>query len=242
MDCSIIVTSRNSAGTIRRVLESAIQQSMPAELIVVDNFSTDGTREIAEAYGARVVSAGDERSRQRNEGARASSGDWLLFVDADMIMSSDVVLSCLTECQKAGAEAAIIPQFAEGYGLLAKARAFEKACYVNDEYLEAPRFFSRRLFQSVEGYDPNLNAAEDWDIAARVKAQNGIVTRSTGKLVHLDGYISLREVFRKMRYYTPSLLTYKKKHPQLAARQMSLLRPAWWRQLGRLMRRPNHDE
>jgi glycosyltransferase involved in cell wall biosynthesis len=238
MSCSIVVTTRNSAETLRPVLESAMRQTMPAELIVVDNYSSDGTLEIAEECGARVICAGDERSRQRNVGAKASTGDWLLFVDADMIMSSDLVSSCVSECLKVGAEAAIVPQFAEGYGFLAKARAFEKACYVNDKYLEAPRFFSRQLFHSIGGYDPNLTAAEDWDIGARISAQGVAVTRSTGQLVHLDGYIRLSEVFRKMQYYSPSLLAYRAKHPHLASRQMSPLRSAWWRQLGRLVRRP----
>jgi glycosyltransferase involved in cell wall biosynthesis len=120
--CSIIVTTRNSARTIRQVLQSATRQTLSAELIVVDNFSSDGTPEIAKTYGAKLVSAGDERSRQRNEGASISTGDWLLFIDADMIMSPDVVLSCVTGCLKAQADAAIVPQFAEGQGFLAKAR------------------------------------------------------------------------------------------------------------------------
>jgi glycosyltransferase involved in cell wall biosynthesis len=239
MDCSVVVTTRNSARTIRAVLESAVRQTMPAEIIVVDNFSTDSTREIAHACGAKVITAGDERSRQRNEGANMSTGNWLLFVDADMIMSSDLVRSCISQCENKGAEAAIIPQLAEGYGFFAKARAYEKETYLNDEYIEAPRFFSRALFFKIGGYDPDLIAGEDWDIAARIKEQRAVIARSEGQLIHLDGYIRPSEVFRKMQYYSPSLLRYRAKHPELASRQMSPLRAAWWRQSGRLMRRPD---
>jgi hypothetical protein len=65
-----------------------------------------------------------------------------------------------------------------------------------------------------------------------------VVVRTEGRLVHLDGHIGLGEVFRKMQYYSPSLLAYKAKHPALASRQMSPLRTAWWRHWVRLIRRP----
>jgi glycosyltransferase involved in cell wall biosynthesis len=238
VSCSIIVTTRNSAATIHRVLKSALQQTIASEVVVVDNFSTDVTAEIARSLGAKVFQVAGERSFQRNAGAKLATGDWLLFVDADMVLSPDVVQSSFTECSKTGADAAVIPQSAEGYGFLAKARAFEKACYVGDDFLEAPRFFSRDLFEQIGGYDPNLVAAEDWDIAARVHAQAAVVTRSQGQLIHLDGRIRLSEVFRKMQYYSPSLLAYRAKHPDLAARQMSPFRGAWWRHWVSLSRRP----
>lgn len=54
-----------------------------AEVIVVDGGSTDGTRAVAAAEGARVLEAPPGRGRQLDEGARAAGGEWLVFLHAD---------------------------------------------------------------------------------------------------------------------------------------------------------------
>src|SRR4051812_2695242 len=59
-----------------------------AELIVCDNNSTDRTAAIAREAGASVVlEPVNQISRARNTGARAASGEWLVFVDADSLPS-----------------------------------------------------------------------------------------------------------------------------------------------------------
>ena len=58
------------------------------EIVIVDDGSTDATREVARAAGARVVSspraAGEGFADQRNKGIDIASGDWLVHVDVDM--------------------------------------------------------------------------------------------------------------------------------------------------------------
>ena len=71
-----------------RNLRAACSQVLPDggsfEIIVVDNNSSDRTAELARAQGARVVfEPRNQIARARNCGARAASGEWLLFVDAD---------------------------------------------------------------------------------------------------------------------------------------------------------------
>jgi len=75
------------AGTLERIkarLGIPHQAGWSSEVIVCDNNSTDRTAELARAGGARVVFEPlNQIARARNRGARAASGDWLLFVDAD---------------------------------------------------------------------------------------------------------------------------------------------------------------
>lgn len=86
---SAIVITRNEERRIARCLSSL---SWVDEMIVVDNGSTDNTREIAKRHGATVVSAGDSRdfSTLRNLGKEKARDGWLLYIDADEVVSKEL--------------------------------------------------------------------------------------------------------------------------------------------------------
>ena len=64
---SVIVPTKNVERTMERCLRSIAAQSWGnVELVVVDNFSTDSTFEVAQQYADTAVQAGPERSAQRN--------------------------------------------------------------------------------------------------------------------------------------------------------------------------------
>lgn len=84
---SVIIPSWNESGRIQRCLEQFQSLKGDWELIVADGGSTDGTPEIAEALGARVVRCHERgRGPQQNEGAKAAQGDLLLFLHADALL------------------------------------------------------------------------------------------------------------------------------------------------------------
>jgi len=78
---SVVVITRNEEANIRRCLTSV---SFADEIIVVDSGSTDKTTAIAKQCGANVyVNEWSGYGPQKNFGAAKTSGDWLLFIDAD---------------------------------------------------------------------------------------------------------------------------------------------------------------
>ncbi len=104
---SIVVTTKNEEKNIGNCLKSIRAQSYPhdkIEIIVVDNFSTDKTREIALKYTDKVYSKGPERSAQRNFGMMdIAKGKYVMFVDADMILSPAIVEACVKSLEQQNA-------------------------------------------------------------------------------------------------------------------------------------------
>src|SRR5450759_1873023 len=93
---SIIVPAYNEeallAGTLRALRVSADAVGAPYEIIVVDDGSTDRTAEIARGHGARVVGVNVRQiGAARNAGAKVAVGDLLVFVDADTLVTSEVL-------------------------------------------------------------------------------------------------------------------------------------------------------
>jgi len=96
VDYSIIVPAYNEEAWLPVSLDALMQamaaQSIRGELIVCDNNSTDDTAAIAESMGARVVfEPHNQISRARNRGAQAAQGRYLLFVDADTLISAELL-------------------------------------------------------------------------------------------------------------------------------------------------------
>jgi rSAM/selenodomain-associated transferase 2/rSAM/selenodomain-associated transferase 1 len=82
---SIVIPTLNEEKAIASCLAST-QGAFRVERIVVDGGSTDRTVEIAASLGATVVASPGGRGRQMNTGARAATGDLLLFLHADTLL------------------------------------------------------------------------------------------------------------------------------------------------------------
>ncbi len=120
----IIIPSKNSAKTLERCLKSIIQQTYRAiELIVVDNHSTDGTREIAERYSARLIQTGVGRAKAKNLACNAAKREYVLFIDSDMEFTKNVVTECVQSCLDEP-YAITIPERSIGSGFWVKVRDF----------------------------------------------------------------------------------------------------------------------
>ncbi len=89
MTLSVIIITKNEAGNIGDCLASV---SFADEIIVVDSGSTDATCDIAAAHGARVTRTDDWPGFgiQKNRALDLATGDWVLSVDADERVTSEL--------------------------------------------------------------------------------------------------------------------------------------------------------
>ncbi|MBM4240519.1 MAG: glycosyltransferase [Euryarchaeota archaeon] len=97
MKLSIIIPTYNEEQYLPKLLKSIKSQDFTDhEVIVADAGSKDGTREIAESYGCNVVEGGLP-AVGRNNGVKISRGEYLLFLDSDVVLTDGYLESALEE-------------------------------------------------------------------------------------------------------------------------------------------------
>lgn len=211
---SVLVHTRNSQRTIKQHLESIRSQSYKnIEIIVIDNNSTDNTAKIARQFTAKIFNYGPERSAQRNQGASKALGDYYLVPDSDMVLGKNVVKQCVSLALKNQIiKAIVIPEKSQGKGFWAKCKMLERSFYPGISWMEGSRFFEKRAFNELGGYDEMNTGTEDFDLPQRVIKIFG--KESTGRIkeyiYHDEGRLSLFYLLKKKFYYGKSLHIYKK--------------------------------
>ena len=231
---SVIVTTRNEERNIGNCLQSIqLQTYKSIEIIVVDNNSTDRTQDIARSFTDVVVNKGPERSAQRNHGiCDLATGQYVMFIDADMILSPTLIAECLKVIQIDDAVALHIEEVILGRGVLAKIRRFERSFY-SGTVIDGARFFLRSIFIEIGGFDKSLPPGpEDWDLDKRLKKHGRIaLVENHGQeynwnlqsfvekrgvffnkhfigIYHNEDEQSLMQYLRKKSYYAPSMAVY----------------------------------
>lgn len=178
---SFVVPAYNEEKYLGATLESihaaARAVGEPYEIVVADDASTDATAQIAEDGGARVVRV-DKRqiAATRNAGARAGTGNRLIFVDADTKVNEAVVRAAIREMDDgvvgggAGVRFEGAPKWVDVF-MLAFVPAFRLArlaagCFV---------FCRRDAFEAVGGFDETVFAGEEIVLSRALKRRGPFV-------------------------------------------------------------------
>ena len=240
---SVIVTTKNEETVIGRLLLSIERQTYKnIEILVVDNFSTDATLEIANKYNTQIYNFGPERSAQRNYGAKKSKGEFLFFLDADMELTSRVVSDCVEAAKKDGLGGVVIPEESRAVNFWGRVKAFERSFYneKGDPITDAARFFSKKVFNKVGGYDESITGPEDWDLPDRVREKGFKIGRVNEKIYHHEQIISPLSLFKKKFYYGKNAHKYLSKHniPMVSPKTIYFLRPLFYKNWMKLVKSP----
>lgn len=240
---SVIIPTRNSNRTIETCLKSIKKQTYKnLEVIVVDNFSSDETSIKARRLTNKVFQKGPERSAQRNYGAKKSSGKYIVWIDADMVLAPTVIEECVKEILKNhGLKALIIPEVSIGEGFWAACKTLEKRCYIEDEKIEGLRFIEKDTFFKVGGLSENFIAGEDWDFTSRVREYGYKIGRIKSVVYHHEGRLDLLTNLKKKYYYATKSLPYINRHIKgIADIILFIFRPAFFRNWRLLVADPIH--
>ena len=221
---SVIITTRNEERNIENCIQSILKQTYsPIQIIVVDNNSLDNTKKIAKKFTKFVYDKGPERSAQRNFGAQKAEGEYLVFIDCDMILTPKVIEECVkTISDKVGG--LVIPEESIGSGFWAKAKSLERSFYLGKDSIEAARFYPKKIITAVGGFDETLTGPEDWDLSQRVSHKYHL-GRINAMILHNEGNLSLRTTIQKKYYYAHKFKEYlnKDEHISNTAQQFSII-------------------
>lgn len=226
---SVVIPTKNSSKTLAECLRSVRNQTYSdVEIIVVDDYSSDDTRDIAKQFGAAVLSCTGERSRQVNNGVRIGRGEFVYRVDGDFVLEKGVIAESVRGLRNENADGALIHNASDpSISIWAHVRNLERDMYKDDDLNVAIRFLTRSAYDSLGGFDESLVAGEDYDLHNRFLSKGFRYVRVQSIEVHLGEPKRASETILKHYYYGKSLGRFVQKNKYRAFRQLSPFRPAF---------------
>ena len=204
----MVVTTRNRKDDLRTCLESVRQQNVNVEIIVVDDASDDGTAEMvaAEFSDAKLVRHAEMQGyiRGRNEAARLATGDVIVSLDDDSMLSSDrIIAETLAYFDDERVAAVAIPYIDVNRDPVVRQAAPNRhGTYVVESFIGTAHALRRRVFLQLGGYREELfHQGEESDLCVRLLAAGYVVRLgASGPIHHFE---SPRRDFRRMDHYGP---------------------------------------
>jgi hypothetical protein len=170
---SVVIPTLEAAdriGPCFGALGAALGEGVIREVIIADGGSTDAIAEVAEAVGARLVTAERGRGRQLAAGAEAARGEWLLFLHADTVLPPGWAAAALAHIARRPGKAGY---FALGFDTggtparLVAAWANLRSSLLALPYGDQGLLISRVLYQRAGGY-PAIPLMEDVALVRRL--------------------------------------------------------------------------
>lgn len=174
---SVIIPSYNSEKTLSRAINSVLSQNFPVlEILVIDDGSTDGTRNLIEKEFPQVryiYQNNQGASAARNNGATVAQGEWLALLDADDLWKPGKLAKQWDIIQSHPDSVFITTgrEFAHQRKIYNGSNIYRwriEQLLAHNRVHTSSVMVKREIFQSLGGFDPGLVTGEDWDLWLRI--------------------------------------------------------------------------
>lgn len=216
---SIIIPTLNEEKFLPRLIQSIKKQNFSDyEIIVSDANSQDKTREIALENNCHFVVDEDlshhHPSWQRNNGAAVARGDVLLFLDADSVLQDDFLEKVINEfySKKLSGAGFYFKFNPNKFSYRIFAFLYNFFCFFRQYFspisIGAGMLAKKEVHDLINGFDPGLSLAEDYDYCQRVaeKGRFRVITSCrllySSRRIERDGFFKVGLAWTKMAFYT----------------------------------------
>lgn len=169
---SVVIPTYNGECFIKECLNSISVQTVPHEVIVVDDISTDNTVSIAQEMGAKVIINNGHKGQVagKNTGIRNMNGDYFLTIDQDDRLKTNALADLLNEIIESKAQ--IVMSRLEDF---AQSVEDEEYCHQEPFYgiLTGAALFRKEVFDIIGLFDESIITGDVIDLTERCK-KNGI--------------------------------------------------------------------
>ncbi len=222
---SVIVPTKNSSATLEACLKSIQEQTYPhVEVIVVDNFSTDTTQEIAKKYTEKVFTQGPERSAQTNFGVAQAKGEYVYKVDSDFVLDPEVVQECVEEAAK-GFDAVVVHNSPDvRVSWIARIRKFEVDMYKYDLTHSSARFVRKEVYEKIGGFNSDITAGEDYDFQNKLNRGGYKTGFIEAEALHLGEPKHFWSHMYKYYVYGKDFVHYQRENSKESPKQLGFFR------------------
>ncbi|MHB8499332.1 MAG: glycosyltransferase family 2 protein [Candidatus Acidiferrales bacterium] len=183
---SVVIPTFNSGNFIVDAVTSALNQTHPCEIIVVDDGSTDDTASRLAAFAGRIIylrQSNQGVSVARNNGIRKASGDWVALLDADDLwhpQKIEVQLTALSRLRDASGIGMIGSRAAKVMPPTLSFQPPVRQLEIRDFMLTLPLspsgvLIRRSCFDRIGGFDSKFGPAADRDMWLRIVANYGVL-------------------------------------------------------------------
>jgi glycosyltransferase involved in cell wall biosynthesis len=171
VDASIVITSYNKAPYLRQAVDSALAQDYGRqfEVVVVDDASTDGSRDILKTYGDRIVlvqhTVNRNVSAARNHGIARAFGRDIVCLDGDDVLHPDYLSRTVPVLDSNPIIGLVYPDFNWGVGgkrVQSGEWSFKRLLQGN--YIGNAALFRKAAWERVGGYKEIHPSWEDYDL------------------------------------------------------------------------------
>ena len=174
---SIIIPCWNQAHWLSDAIESALNQTIKCEVIVVNDGSPDNTSEVARKYPVKLVEKENGGlSSARNAGIREATGEYILPLDADDKILPDFIEKCLE------ADDDIVSTAQQEFGDSNRLwntqpeHPFHEMFKIANQ-INCCALYKKEMWEDLGGYDENMKLGyEDWDFWYRATKNGYTIT------------------------------------------------------------------
>ena len=197
--------------TLEKIATARRAVSCESELVVVDNESTDITRQIAESFGAKVfIETEHNIATVRNTGAKVSVGDVLIFIDADTLVPETLfqkIADAMKDKKCFGGAVAVDYERFERKWMKYYLLGWQFWGTLFNMKQGAAQFCRKAIFDEISGYDETVFMGEDvlfyWKLAKFARRNNGFL-----HFVESPKVITSARRFDRMSLWKTFLLTH----------------------------------